>query len=312
MTTTLHRHILLVMACKPEPHNSQSHINILSPMPLMPQSKLTAWLLNGAAMIHPFIRTSFYQNLRPVKDSHAPGFVRVSRNRRQRPPAKGIMNQQGNWTIPIAAIGVGAALAVTLIGRFIKRSASVEIRSALRCECGKIQGEIRAKPEDTIRLLCYCKDCQEYAHFVAREGLKKVTCLGSGGSTDLVQVCKNAVAIESGRDQLQLSRKCSPQADGKTPHSMYRYYSKCCHVPIMNTEKQLGFVGVVTDRLDSNREKFVPTVRYCAESATGPALDVPNVSIFNFLWNLARYSPWSGTGPFDYEQTPTYWGGKEA
>lgn len=220
------------------------------------------------------------------------------------------IQQHNNWSTPV--VGVGAAIALTLIGRYIKRRSSVEIRCALRCECGTIRGEIRAKPEDTIRVLCYCKDCQAYAKFVAQEGNKKVDSLGPGGSTSIVQVCKNAIIIESGNDQLQLCRKCAPQADGKTPHSMYRYYATCCHVPVMNTDKSLGFVGVLADRLDSNCGKFGQLVRFCQESASGPVQDVPNISVLKFIWNLIRYSPWCGSGPFDYQQKPTYWGSKEA
>jgi Family of unknown function (DUF6151) len=223
------------------------------------------------------------------------------------------MLDANRWSV---ACGIGAItlVAVTLVARTIKRQSSPEIVCALRCECGTIQGEIRAKKEDGLRLLCYCKDCQEYAKFVAHEGNKAQPALGRGGYSSLVQVCKVAVTIHTGQDKLQLARQTAPALpNGTAPYSMHRYYAKCCHVPVMNTVKSLGFVGVLTDRLEASAcEKFAPPVRFAIESATDTPLDIPDMTSFRFLWNLIRFAPWSGAGPFDYQQTPQYWGKKDA
>jgi hypothetical protein len=217
-----------------------------------------------------------------------------------------------HWGVA-CGIGAAAITAVALLARTIKRRSSPEIVCALRCECGTVQGEIRAKKEDALRILCYCKDCQEYAKFVAQEGNKSQPALGVGGFSSIVQVCKAAVTIRTGQDQLQLARKTAPLPNGTTPQSMHRYYAKCCHVPIMNTVKFLGFVGVLTDRLDATAcEMFTPPARYSIESATDTPMDIPDVNGLRFLWNVIRFAPWSGSGPFDYAQTPRYWSKKDA
>lgn len=142
-----------------------------------------------------------------------------------------------------------------MVLRAIKRAFSPTIHCKLSCQCGKIQGHINAKWEDSIRIHCYCTDCRSYANYIAKLGNHEETTIGKPhGDNRVVQVCKSAITIEQGKDFLGLARKAPPEKAGKL--YMHRYFAKCCHVPLMNTVEFLGFVGVFTHFLDANHKQF--------------------------------------------------------
>lgn len=216
-----------------------------------------------------------------------------------------------------------------LLMRAIKRGLfSPTITATIRCNCGSIEGIVRAKKEDSIMINCYCKDCRQYANYVASlaDGDNNTS-----NETDdsrlcarVVQVCKNAVHVHKGRNLLKLARKSEPGT------GMYRFYSGCCCVPMFNTVNYLGFVGIFIDRLifdgNNNHSMFdgpvcmFPEEREQADQyekdATQqqpqlPPPDEPKISVPDFLWKLVRYQPYANTGPFDYDQVPLYWGGNK-
>ena len=218
-----------------------------------------------------------------------------------------------------AAIAVGV-VATTLLLRAMKRKFSPAICCKLRCKCGNIQGQVCAKREDSIRIWCFCDDCREYADFVAaqqrQDNKKGGVCkpiYGEYGESRIVQVCKSDVTIEKGNDFLQLSRKFPPSSDGakkgKQQIYMHRYYAKCCGVPIFQTVDFLGFVGIFTDNLDGDYDKYDGPVAMFPELAL-KKMEEPIADIFvpHFLYKLVRYHPYRKMGPFDYDQEPTYWG----
>ena len=51
----------------------------------------------------------------------------------------------------------------------------------LRCQCGAIRGHV-ALPAKTVRAICYCRDCQAFARYLARAG----DVLDEHGGTDIV------------------------------------------------------------------------------------------------------------------------------
>jgi Family of unknown function (DUF6151) len=206
------------------------------------------------------------------------------------------------FTTVLTAVAVTAAAAIVI--RTIRRYFSPIITCKLSCRCGQIQGTVSAKKEDSTFLYCYCQDCRDYATFVAKLGGKPDTTIGTEyGDNRIVQVCKTAVTITKGQDKLLLARKAA------TNEGMHRYYAGCCHVPVMNTVSFLGFVGVLTDNLDSNHKKYNGPVRCYQQEAWGqPNPPLPDASLPALLWKLIRYAPWYKAGPFDYNLTPVYWG----
>lgn len=207
--------------------------------------------------------------------------------------------------IAVRALGV---IGTALVLRAIKRSVSPEIRCKLKCKCGKVEGCVKAKKEDSIRIHCFCEDCRVYARFVAAQGNHEEETIGKNGDNRVVQVCKQAVTIEKGQEFLQLARKGPPSKDNKQLF-MHRFYASCCGSPLFNTVDFLGFVGVFTDFLDENHTKFDGPVCMFPEKALNKP-DPPIKDIFapDFLWKLVRYFPWRNSGPFDYGMEPKYWG----
>ncbi len=105
--------------------------------------------------------------------------------------------------------------------------------ASLRCRCGTVTGRVRrASPQHVNRVICYCDDCQAFAHKLGRSDL-----LDSHGGSDIIQMAPSALEFDQGRDRivgLRLSAK-----------GLYRFYASCCNTPIGNTVgPALPFVGV--------------------------------------------------------------------
>ncbi|CAE7620237.1 unnamed protein product [Symbiodinium natans] len=204
-------------------------------------------------------------------------------------------------------VGVGAAVTTLLVLRALRRRLSPVVTSKLACRCGKIQGEISAIRQDSIRIHCYCGDCREYAKFIASLGEQGDTTIGEYGDSRLVQVCKSALKITQGHELIKLARKAA-KPDGKGQLIMHRYYASCCSVPLYNTVDFLGFVGVFTDFLDEHCMEYAGPIRMFPEEALGaPPNPEADVSFPDLFWKQLRYLWWRKCGPFDYTQEPVYW-----
>jgi len=238
-----------------------------------------------------------------------------------------------------ATIVVATTVGAAMLTRAIKRSLSPEICCSFRCECGRIEGEIRCKREDSIRITCHCADCRRYAACIASLPGRSDELDGDDGDdsnliderrardycgrhcTRVVQVCKSAVTVARGRHLIKLARKGPPRPSSSKDEKkrqvyMHRFFAGCCSVPLFNTVDFLGFVGVYTDRLvdgDEAAQKFDGPVRMFPEEALSPPIvEEPDVFAPVFLWKLVRYQPWYRSGPFDYDQKPDiYWGSFE-
>jgi hypothetical protein len=106
----------------------------------------------------------------------------------------------------------------------------------LRCSCGALRGVVRGLSASTgNRVVCYCADCQSFAHFLGRAG----EILDAHGGTDVVQTSPARVAFTQGREKLACMRL--------TPKGLHRWYADCCKTPIGNTLGSAGmpFVGLI-------------------------------------------------------------------
>jgi len=104
----------------------------------------------------------------------------------------------------------------------------------LRCTCGAVQGEVSHSGRAS-RGVCYCKDCQSFAHFLGRPG----DILDAQGGSDVIAVLPQWVAITRGKDKLA----CMSLSD----KGMLRWYAACCNTPIGNTlrSSKFSYVGLV-------------------------------------------------------------------
>jgi hypothetical protein len=105
----------------------------------------------------------------------------------------------------------------------------------LRCHCGAVRGvALRASPRGGRRLVCYCDDCQAFAHFLAQTNV-----LDAQGGTDVFQTTPAQLRIEAGAEQLRCVRL--------SERGLLRWYTACCRTPAANTlaSPRVPFVGVV-------------------------------------------------------------------
>ena len=117
----------------------------------------------------------------------------------------------------------------------------------LQCRCGSLKG-VLADTRKANRVICYCRDCQAFAHFVG--GAKQI--LDERGGSDIVQVLPKKLRFTQGVANLACIRL--------TEKGLLRWYANCCHTPIGNT--------LATPKLS-----FVGLVHTCLEGADGRSLD---------------------------------------
>ena len=109
----------------------------------------------------------------------------------------------------------------------------------LSCNCKTVRGAVaQPSPNSANRVVCYCDDCQAFAHALSREDL-----LNPQGGTDIVQVAPARVSFSQGTDKIKAMRL--------SDKGLIRWYATCCNTPLGNTVgPALPFVGIVTDAFD--------------------------------------------------------------
>jgi hypothetical protein len=103
---------------------------------------------------------------------------------------------------------------------------------ALRCRCGKLQGQVDSR-RVAARAVCYCKDCQAYGRFLGTE------VLDAAGGTEVAATLPAAVRFDTGLEHLACM--------SLSPKGIYRWYASCCRTPIGNTPRdpRTAYVGLV-------------------------------------------------------------------
>jgi hypothetical protein len=136
----------------------------------------------------------------------------------------------------------------------------------LRCRCGHVRGVASDVSASTgLRFVCYCKDCQAFAHF-----LEQPDVLDPSGGTDIFQMPPARVNLTAGTDAM----RCLRFSD-----KVLRWYTDCCRTPIANTAAGPGFpvIGLVHCFMDHDtggrsRDEALgpPRCRLYEGSAVGP------------------------------------------
>lgn len=121
----------------------------------------------------------------------------------------------------------------------------------LQCRCGTLKGSLAAGRR-VNRVICYCRDCQAFAHYLGDAG----AVLDERGGSDIVQVQPKYLAFTQGVDRLACLRL--------TPKGLLRWYVRCCRTPIGNTlaTPKVSFIGLLHSclgaRAGSLNEAFGP------------------------------------------------------
>lgn len=116
---------------------------------------------------------------------------------------------------------------------------SMSTQLPLRCKCGKVRGVARkVSPKTGSRVVCYCDDCQAFAHFLDRGDV-----LDAHGGTDIFQLPPSEVEITQGAELV----RCLRLSD----KGLFRFYTECCHTPMGNmVGPWLPFVGMIDAFMD--------------------------------------------------------------
>jgi hypothetical protein len=108
----------------------------------------------------------------------------------------------------------------------------------LACACGTVRGVAGDVSRATgNRMVCYCHDCQAFAHFLGRADV-----LDAHGGTDVYQMAPGRLRITDGAAQLACVRL--------GPKGLFRWYAACCRTPIGNSVTSLPFVGLIDAFVD--------------------------------------------------------------
>src|SRR5262245_61970998 len=115
----------------------------------------------------------------------------------------------------------------------------------VRCRCGTVEGRVKnASPRTVNRVVCYCADCQAFAHH-----LKRADLLDSQGGSDIVQVAPAALEFHRGSDRIAGLHL--------TPNALFRWYAGCCNTPIGNlVSPAIPFVGIVAQAFQNPDADF--------------------------------------------------------
>jgi hypothetical protein len=174
-----------------------------------------------------------------------------------------------------------------------------------RCRCGRVRGVARdVAPSAGFRFVCYCRDCQAFARFLARPDV-----LDAAGGTDIFHMAAGRVTLSAGADAvrcLHFSRK------------VFRWYAECCGTPLANTAgPRFPVVAVIHSFMDHaadgrSRDAALgpPLCRIYERSATGPlppdAPAPPSLRLFALRGARLLGWWWRGLGrpnPFFDEHT---------
>lgn len=103
----------------------------------------------------------------------------------------------------------------------------------IQCECGTFRARLENFPRNSPgRLVCYCDDCQTFAHHLNRADL-----LDAAGGTEVIPVYPAEIEIVAGRESLKCLRL--------SPKGLFRWYAVCCNTPIANANPGFPWVGMV-------------------------------------------------------------------
>jgi hypothetical protein len=106
------------------------------------------------------------------------------------------------------------------------------------CSCGALRGFVRGASRNSVnRCVCYCDDCQSFAHFL--ECSDRI--LDPHGGTDIFQTSSGRLEFSKGTERLSCVRL--------TEKGLLRWYASCCNSPIANIlpSRQVPFAGVITN-----------------------------------------------------------------
>ena len=104
----------------------------------------------------------------------------------------------------------------------------------LSCACGQVKGTVE-QPERAVRGVCFCRDCQAFAHYLGRAD----ELLDAFGGTGIIAARPSSLSITSGFDRVA----CMSLSE----NGLLRWYTACCNTPLGNTPRQgsIPHIGLI-------------------------------------------------------------------
>lgn len=114
----------------------------------------------------------------------------------------------------------------------------------IACRCGQVRATLdEPSPRALGRTVCYCADCQAFAHHLGRADL-----LDAKGGSDIVPVAPAALVFRQGLDRIAAVRL--------SPKGVHRFYATCCRTPLGNAVgPKVPFVGLLTEAFRASGQK---------------------------------------------------------
>lgn len=153
-----------------------------------------------------------------------------------------------------------------------------------QCECGAIRGALHnASSRRGRRLVCHCRDCQVFAHYLGRE--KQM--LDDNAGTAIYQVDSPGFAFTKGSDRIACVRL--------TDKPMLRWYCADCRTPVANSSasNRYASVSLILSGFEPGKTNALlgtDTVHVAARSGTGnlgKARRAGITDIAAMLWDMA-------------------------
>jgi len=115
---------------------------------------------------------------------------------------------------------------------------------SLKCRCGEFRAVVKNVEQSTGgRAICFCDDCQAYAHALGRA--KEI--LNEFGGSDITPTMPSHFKIVSGGERLKLVKLSD---DG-----LNRFYVECCQTPVANTPgPQIPYLGLFSLLAEDTRK----------------------------------------------------------
>ncbi len=157
----------------------------------------------------------------------------------------------------------------------------------LKCSCGNVSGVVKGiRPSKANHGICYCNDCQSFAHFLQEPPIF----LDANAGTHIVQVSPRRLHLRSGMDDVACVRL--------RPGGLMRWYASCCNTPLANTpHPRVPLVGMITACLNHTvtgqpLEVFAGECsgRVFADKARGDTSNLPKrfQAPFGMLYRFAK------------------------
>jgi len=159
------------------------------------------------------------------------------------------------------------------------------------CRCDVVRGRVsEASPRTVNRVICYCDDCQAFAHYLGRAEL-----LDPRGGSDIVQLAPASLTFHNGQQRIVGVKL--------TSNGLYRWYASCCNTPLGNTvSPSIPFVGVMTEAFQTGSQLPAqlfgrPVGAIKGEYAIGgPAPRSKGIGLSLMVRSIAKVLDWKLTG----------------